>query len=87
MMGAGYAWVGSDALTSHGLSGENAKMNEIFQGILGTAVKFPSVSNPIFNDFVAEWESMMPDDHPWHDKPSVELPQYSAQVYDAIAML
>ena len=86
-MGAGYAWAGPDALTSHGFSGDNANLNQIFQGILGTAVKIPGTSNLMFNDFKTEWEDMKPGMYPWYGKSSVELPQISAQVYDAIAML
>ena len=87
MIGAGYAWVGPDGFTSHGFGGENAYMNQIFQGTVGTAVKIPLTSNPMFRDFQRKWEDLKPRQYPWYGKLSVELPQFTAQVYDAIAML
>ena len=87
MVGAGFAWAGPDGFTSHGFSGENANLTHIFQGTIGTAVKIPSTTNPMFNDFQTEWENMKPGEYPWYGKLNVELPQFSAQVYDAIAML
>jgi len=72
--------------TSHGFAGVNAALNQAFQGAVGTAVKAPLSSNALFSPFTRKWEELYPGNFPWYGKNEVALPQFTAQVYDAIAM-
>jgi len=86
MLGDGWNWLGPDGFTSVAFTGDNAALESSFQGATGTAVKIPFADNPLFGKFKAKWEELYPGQAPWHGKTSVALPQFTAQVYDAIAM-
>lgn len=86
MTGEGWVWTGFDGLTGQTFEGDTKYLEEIFQGVVGTSVKLPDVSQPLFDEFVAKWIELYPNQLPWDGSDSIQVGLFDAQVYDAMAI-
>merc|ERR1719204_424394 len=92
LIGEGFVWGGFDVFASSVNANSDPKLIQIFEGTVGTNVKFASVNNPLFLDFASKWAEMTEDGDvasvPWEGETNVlTLLPYTAQMYDVVAIL
>merc|ERR1719204_2535942 len=92
LIGEGFVWGGFDVFASSVNANSDPKLIQIFEGTVGTNVKFASVNNPLFLDFASKWAEMAEDGDvasvPWEGETNVlSLLPYTAQMYDVVAIL
>merc|ERR1712232_895581 len=87
MTGDGWVWTGFDGFVSGTFSGDTLRFQDIFQGAVGTNVKFASSTNTLYDAFIQEYIDLYPNNLPWEGQAEISLSAFCVQMYDALAMI